>query len=108
MGNIIHLQRRFAALWLASSRAEAMFATASRTRMTRLAKVSTAVVTSHRRCSKRLESHTRADVYICGPTRFMADMKEVLAGLGVAPERIHVEIFNGSESMTPGVVKATA
>jgi ferredoxin-NADP reductase/MOSC domain-containing protein YiiM len=47
-----------------------------------------------------------ADVYLCGPTRFMADMKEALAILGVAPERIHVEIFNGSESMTPGVVGA--
>ena len=47
-----------------------------------------------------------ADVYLCGPTRFMADMKEALAALGVAPERIHVEIFNGSESMTPGVVGA--
>jgi ferredoxin len=36
----------------------------------------------------------------------MADMKETLATLGVAPESIHVEIFNGSESMTPGVVGA--
>src|SRR5882757_1704095 len=42
-----------------------------------------------------------------GPARFMADMKEALAALDVAPERIHVEIFNGSESMTPGVVGAT-
>ena len=48
-----------------------------------------------------------ADVYLCGPTRFMAEMKVALANLGVAPERIHVEIFNGSESMTPGVVGAT-
>jgi ferredoxin-NADP reductase/MOSC domain-containing protein YiiM len=47
-----------------------------------------------------------ADVYLCGPTRFMSDMKEALATLGVAPQRIHVEIFNGSESMTPGVVGA--
>jgi ferredoxin-NADP reductase len=47
-----------------------------------------------------------ADVYLCGPNRFMADMKEALATLGIAPERIHVEIFNGSESMTPGVVGA--
>ncbi|HEY1945763.1 MAG TPA: MOSC and FAD-binding oxidoreductase domain-containing protein [Bryobacteraceae bacterium] len=47
-----------------------------------------------------------ADVYLCGPTRFMADMKEALATLGMAPERIHLEIFNGSESMTPGVVGA--
>ncbi len=48
----------------------------------------------------------KADVYLCGPTSFMADMKEALGTLGVAPERIHVEIFNGSESMTPGVVGA--
>jgi MOSC domain-containing protein YiiM/ferredoxin-NADP reductase/ferredoxin len=47
-----------------------------------------------------------ADAYLCGPIRFMAEMKEVLATLGVAPERIHAEIFNGSESMTPGVVGA--
>ena len=47
-----------------------------------------------------------ADVYLCGPTRFMADMKEALATLGVTPERVQVEIFNGSESMTPGVAGA--
>jgi ferredoxin-NADP reductase len=46
----------------------------------------------------------QADVYLCGPTRFMSDIKEVLVTLGVAPQRIHVEIFNGSESITPGVV----
>ena len=49
-----------------------------------------------------------ADVYLCGPTRFMADMKEELAATDVAPERIHVEIFNGSEPMAPGVVGAAA
>jgi MOSC domain-containing protein YiiM/ferredoxin-NADP reductase len=49
-----------------------------------------------------------ADVYLCGPTRFMADMKAALASLGVAPERIHVELFNGSESITPGVVGTAA
>jgi ferredoxin-NADP reductase/MOSC domain-containing protein YiiM/ferredoxin len=47
-----------------------------------------------------------ADVYLCGPTRFMEDMREALAALGVAPERIGVELFTGSESMTPGVVGA--
>ena len=47
-----------------------------------------------------------ADVYVCGPSRFMAEMKEALAAVGVAPERIHVELFNGSESMAPGVVAA--
>jgi ferredoxin-NADP reductase/MOSC domain-containing protein YiiM len=48
-----------------------------------------------------------ADVYLCGPTRFMADMKEALTAFGVAPQRIHIEIFNGGESRTPGVVGAT-
>jgi ferredoxin-NADP reductase/MOSC domain-containing protein YiiM len=47
-----------------------------------------------------------SDVYLCGPNPFMAAMKEELATLGMAPARIHVEIFNGSESMTPGVVGA--
>ena len=47
-----------------------------------------------------------AEIYLCGPNRFMADMKAALAELGVAPERIHAEIFNGGESMTPGVVGA--
>jgi ferredoxin-NADP reductase/MOSC domain-containing protein YiiM len=45
-----------------------------------------------------------ADVYLCGPVSFMADMKAALALSGVAAERIHVELFNGSEPMTPGVV----
>lgn len=47
-----------------------------------------------------------AEVYLCGPTRFMSEMKEALANLGIKPERIHVEIFNGSESMEPGVVRS--
>jgi ferredoxin-NADP reductase len=45
-----------------------------------------------------------ADVYLCGPNRFMTDMKDALSGLDVAPEQIHFEIFKGSESMNPGVV----
>src|SRR4051794_2448387 len=47
-----------------------------------------------------------ADIYLCGPTRFMAEMKDMVALSGVPPERIHVELFNGSESMSPGVVSA--
>jgi len=49
-----------------------------------------------------------ANVYICGPNRFMADMKETLAALGVVSQRIHAEIFTGGESLTPGVVGAAA
>jgi ferredoxin-NADP reductase/MOSC domain-containing protein YiiM len=47
-----------------------------------------------------------AEVYLCGPPRFMADMKEAFAAFGLAADRIHVELFTGSESMTPGVVGA--
>ena len=36
----------------------------------------------------------------------MADMKEALAASGIAPARVHVEIFDGSESMTPGITGA--
>jgi ferredoxin-NADP reductase/ferredoxin len=49
-----------------------------------------------------------ADVYLCGPTAFMADIKAELAAYGIAPGRIHIEIFNGGESMNPGVVGAVA
>jgi len=47
-----------------------------------------------------------ADIYLCGPNRFMADMARTLTDMGVEPRRIHVEIFNGSEPMTPGVTGA--
>jgi ferredoxin len=44
-----------------------------------------------------------ADVYLCGPNRFMADMGEMLASAGISPARIHIEIFDGGESLTPGI-----
>jgi ferredoxin-NADP reductase len=47
-----------------------------------------------------------AEVYLCGPTRFMAEMKEALAIFGVKPKQIHGKIFNGGEPMIPGVVGA--
>ena len=47
-----------------------------------------------------------ADVYLCGPIRFMTEMQGALAAYGAAPERIHLEHFNGSESTTPGIVGA--
>jgi ferredoxin-NADP reductase/MOSC domain-containing protein YiiM/ferredoxin len=49
-----------------------------------------------------------ADVYLCGPSQFMADMKAALAEHGVRPDRVHVEIFNGGESLTPGVAAAAS
>ena len=47
-----------------------------------------------------------ADVYLCGPARFMADMKQALATFGIVPDRVHVEVFNGGEPLMPGVVGA--
>jgi ferredoxin-NADP reductase/MOSC domain-containing protein YiiM len=47
-----------------------------------------------------------ADVYLCGPNRFMADMKGALSTLDVPLGRVHFEIFDGSEPMNPGVVGA--
>jgi ferredoxin-NADP reductase/MOSC domain-containing protein YiiM len=47
-----------------------------------------------------------ADFYLCGPTRFMADTRAALAALGVSPQQIHAEIFNGSEPLNPGIVGA--
>jgi ferredoxin-NADP reductase/MOSC domain-containing protein YiiM/ferredoxin len=49
-----------------------------------------------------------ADVYLCGPGRFMADMKEALSASGVSPDHTSVELFNGSESISPGVVGTVA
>ncbi len=47
-----------------------------------------------------------ANVYLCGPARFMADMKQALAGFGMMPERIHTEVFSGGDSLMPGIVGA--
>jgi ferredoxin-NADP reductase/MOSC domain-containing protein YiiM len=49
-----------------------------------------------------------AVVYLCGPTRFMEDMKEALADLGVAPDRVHTEIFSGGQPRNPGLVNTMA
>lgn len=48
-----------------------------------------------------------AEIFLCGPPRFMSDMKEALGAYGVPPAQIHVEIFNGGESLTPGIFNAS-
>jgi ferredoxin-NADP reductase/MOSC domain-containing protein YiiM/ferredoxin len=53
---------------------------------------------------ERIGVSSEAVVYLCGPNRFMTDMKQALSTLGVPHERVFVELFNGSESMMPGVV----
>ena len=106
IGSIIHSRPR-SVVWCSRSRtAAAMSATAGRTRATRRLRISTRPATCRDRSSNEVGVPREADVYVCGPTRFMAEMRAALATWGVAPERIHIELFNGSESMTPGVVGA--
>jgi MOSC domain-containing protein YiiM/ferredoxin-NADP reductase len=44
-----------------------------------------------------------ADFYICGPSTFMSDLNAGLVALGVAPDRIHTEMFGAGPSITPGI-----
>src|SRR5438105_8779942 len=46
------------------------------------------------------------DFYICGPSRFMGDLRTGLTALGVSSDRIHSELFSGGPSLMPGVVAA--
>ncbi|MFD3440721.1 MOSC domain-containing protein [Streptomyces sp. NPDC058685] len=44
-----------------------------------------------------------ATAYICGPTSFTADMQEALTAAGVAPARVHTELFGTLASINPGL-----
>ncbi len=45
-----------------------------------------------------------AEFYLCGPPAFMRALRTDLAAWGVAPTRIHTEVFGSGESGTPGIV----
>lgn len=47
-----------------------------------------------------------ATAYVCGPTAFMAAMTAALTDLGLAPSRIHTEMFASRSAINPGVVAA--
>jgi ferredoxin-NADP reductase/MOSC domain-containing protein YiiM len=47
-----------------------------------------------------------ADFFICGPSAFMSDMSAGLAAWGIAPGRIHTELFGAGPSKTPGIVSS--
>ena len=49
-----------------------------------------------------------ADFRLCGPTRFVADVKAQLVAAGVARERIDSESFGGAPSPSPAPARATA
>lgn len=45
-----------------------------------------------------------ASVYMCGPDRFMADMRTALAASGIGEGRIHSELFGALPPINPGIV----
>jgi ferredoxin-NADP reductase len=45
-----------------------------------------------------------ANAYVCGPEPFMDDVAAALAGVGIAPARIHTERFGSRSPINPGVV----
>lgn len=47
---------------------------------------------------------TDAVVYLCGPTQFMADIRDYLTFVGFDPARIHSELFGALPAINPGVV----
>ena len=49
-----------------------------------------------------------SDFYLCGPTAFMQGLMAGLAAWGVAPERVHTEIFGPGKSSTPGIAASAA
>jgi ferredoxin-NADP reductase/MOSC domain-containing protein YiiM len=44
-----------------------------------------------------------ADAYICGPTAFMAGLRDALTSLGIAAGRIRTELFAALPAINPGV-----
>jgi hypothetical protein len=47
---------------------------------------------------------TDADAYLCGPTQFMADMRDALTAAGLNPAHIHSELFGALPSINPCIV----
>ncbi len=49
-----------------------------------------------------------ADFYLCGPPRFLEDLREGLAAWGIPRSRIHVEVFGPAPTLTPGISRGAA
>jgi ferredoxin-NADP reductase len=58
------------------------------------------------RVLQELNVPRNGDFYICGPSTFMSDLTAGLTALGVAPDRIHTEMFGSGPSIMPGVAAA--
>jgi MOSC domain-containing protein YiiM/ferredoxin-NADP reductase len=46
---------------------------------------------------------TAGQAYVCGPQRFMDDIRSSLEGLGLAPGQIATEVFGAGAPITPGI-----
>ena len=44
-----------------------------------------------------------ATAYICGPAAFMTAMRDALVELGIAPDRLHTELFGARPAINPGI-----
>ena len=53
---------------------------------------------------ERLGIPVDADLYLCGPAAFMADLTAALVTLGFAPTQVRTETFGTLGAITPGVV----
>ena len=49
-----------------------------------------------------------ASAYICGPSSFMTDMRDALADLGIAADRIRTELFGALGAINPGITGQVA
>ncbi|WP_326954460.1 MOSC and FAD-binding oxidoreductase domain-containing protein [Amycolatopsis sp. NBC_01286] len=47
-----------------------------------------------------------ATAYVCGPEGFMSATRDALVGLGLAPGRVHSELFGALPAINPGIVGA--
>jgi ferredoxin-NADP reductase/MOSC domain-containing protein YiiM len=47
-----------------------------------------------------------AAAYICGPAAFMTAVSDALAAIGIAPGRIHSELFGALDRLNPGITNA--
>jgi ferredoxin-NADP reductase/MOSC domain-containing protein YiiM/ferredoxin len=50
-----------------------------------------------------LDLPPNAEAYLCGPAGFLTDVAAALVAVGVAPSRIHTEVFGSQGSLTPGI-----
>jgi len=55
---------------------------------------------------QELEIPQNADFYLCGPPRFLKDFQDGLATWGIPWPRVHVELFGGTSTLTPGISSA--